>query len=109
MIAIAITSERSVAPLPPGVSDKAAHAAGFGLLALLFVRAGCRGRWGSAGVRVLLMAWGLAAGYGIVDEWHQSMVPGRTTSVADWVADVLGAAAVVLAVVVTRALHPWKR
>lgn len=30
--------------------------------------------------------------YGISDEWHQSFVPGREASVADWIADTLGAA-----------------
>ena len=31
--------------------------------------------------------------YGISDEWHQSFVPGRSTSAWDWLADSLGAAA----------------
>lgn len=29
--------------------------------------------------------------YGVSDEWHQSLVPGRTASVWDWLADSLGA------------------
>jgi VanZ family protein len=39
----------------------------------------------------LLLAVGYA--YGALDEWHQSFVPGRTPSVADWVADVVGVTA----------------
>ncbi len=29
--------------------------------------------------------------YGVSDEWHQSFVPGRTTSIGDWLADTIGA------------------
>lgn len=37
----------------------------------------------------------LVAGYtyGALDEWHQSFVPGRNPSVADWVANVAGVTA----------------
>lgn len=36
--------------------------------------------------------------YGASDEWHQTFVPGRFATIADWVADVLGSIAGVLAV-----------
>ena len=36
--------------------------------------------------------------YGASDEWHQTFVPGRYATFADWVADVLGSIAGVLAV-----------
>ena len=46
------------------------------------------------------LVWGLAAVlsilYGASDEWHQTLVPGRLATVADWVADVLGSIAGVL-------------
>lgn len=29
--------------------------------------------------------------YGVSDEWHQSLVPGREADLLDWVADTLGA------------------
>lgn len=55
-------------------------------------------------------AWLVASLYGIVDELHQSFVPGRVCSVADWVSDALGAA---LAVVVLRGVaegdQGWRR
>jgi VanZ family protein len=35
----------------------------------------------------------IAALYGASDEWHQTFVFGRNASVADWVADALGACA----------------
>lgn len=36
--------------------------------------------------------------YGASDEWHQSFVPGRLATIADWVADVLGSIAGVFSV-----------
>lgn len=48
------------------------------------------------------LIWSLAAVisilYGASDEWHQTFVPGRLATLADWVADVLGSIAGVLVV-----------
>jgi VanZ family protein len=48
------------------------------------------------------LVWSIAALisilYGASDEWHQTFVPGRFATLADWVADVLGAIAGVLGV-----------
>ena len=38
----------------------------------------------------------LGALYGLSDELHQAMVPGRSSEVGDWVADALGTAVGVL-------------
>lgn len=38
------------------------------------------------------LAVGFGLVYGGVDEFHQAFVPGRTPSVADWVADAVGVA-----------------
>lgn len=35
----------------------------------------------------------IASVYGITDEWHQSFVPGRHATAADWLADTAGAVA----------------
>lgn len=40
--------------------------------------------------------------YGLSDEWHQSFVPGRTSSGWDWLADSLGAASATLALLTFR-------
>jgi VanZ family protein len=32
----------------------------------------------------------IGVGYGALDEWHQSFVPGRELSAGDWVADSTG-------------------
>ena len=48
------------------------------------------------------LIWGLSAAisilYGASDEWHQTFVPGRFATLADWVADVIGSIAGVLGV-----------
>jgi uncharacterized protein YfiM (DUF2279 family) len=72
----------------PGV-DKAAHATIYGILGFLVARA-VRPRGAS---RSLLL--GLLTGclWGMLDEWVQSHVPGRTPAWTDLAADALGAAA----------------
>lgn len=45
----------------------------------------------------------LAAAYGLVDELHQSQVPGRVCSVLDWCSDLLGSVLGVILVV-----HVWE-
>jgi VanZ family protein len=59
---------------------------GLGLAAWLALPPATPGR------RLGALAWALAVAYGVVDEWHQSAVPGRTPSAVDLVTDGLGAA-----------------
>jgi len=68
--------------------DKVAHFAVYGLLGTLVCRLG-------RGWRAAVWAVVAASAFGVSDEWHQSFVPGRSTEVADWVADTLGAAVAV--------------
>lgn len=65
--------------------DKVAHFFVYGLLATLTVRLGRSGR--AAWFALLAVS-----AFGVTDEFHQSFVPGRSCSAADWVADTLGAA-----------------
>jgi VanZ family protein len=81
-------------PLPVLTSlvwDKALHVTEYGGFALLLCRAfrgeGLRWWWS------VLLAAMVASVYGATDEWHQLFVPQRTSDVADWLADVVGAAA----------------
>ena len=63
-------------------ADKVIHGARYVVLGLALSWAGYRG--GSAiPVSVLIL---VGIGYGALDEWHQSFVPGRDASVGDWVA-----------------------
>ena len=70
--------------------DKIAHfiayaALGFAV-ALMFPR-----NWWKKPLAMAFIAIGIASFYGITDEFHQSFVPGRDSSIGDWVADTLGA------------------
>jgi len=82
-------------------SDKIVHAAVFGFFALLLL-------WGDRWpARPRAWAWAsLAAIYGILDEIHQSYVPGRMPEIFDAGADFVGAFAVVAVALVVRARAP---
>lgn len=68
---------------------KGLHAAGYGVLALLWRRALAR-----AGVpRAALWSLAIAALYAAGDEWHQTYVPGRHGRPSDVGIDVAGAVA----------------
>ncbi len=78
----------------PG-EDKLAHLAAFGLLGYLMARAIGPWRGGIAPAQAVAVAL-LATSFGIIDEIHQSFVPGRTPSLGDILADATGAGAVAL-------------
>jgi VanZ family protein len=40
----------------------------------------------------VVLAIAFAMAFGAFDEWHQQLIPGRSTELADWVADSIGAA-----------------
>ena len=40
--------------------------------------------------RVILAAWLLVMAIGGLDEWHQRYIQGRSTELADWLADSSG-------------------
>jgi VanZ family protein len=61
---------------------KVEHAGYYGLMALLLTY-GLGRRW----FWIALLAVPMA---GAIDEWHQLYVPGRNSSVYDWMADVAG-------------------
>jgi hypothetical protein len=67
----------------------------YSVLAVLWCRAGWR--WFPNIAGVVIFAWLTASGYGALDEWHQSFVPGRFSSLNDVVTNMMGAAAGVLA------------
>lgn len=74
----------------PEVSDKWLHAGEYSLFALLLQRALSKNipapiSWKEAGA--VCVAGGL---FGATDEYYQSFVPGRVSSIYDWYADVAG-------------------
>ena len=87
-------SSFSQLPSPPsGVSDKHEHFTIYFILGLTLVRALAGGRLSGVTFRAVLLAAVLTSLYGISDEFHQSFVPGRDSSVFDWYADTTGAVA----------------
>ena len=94
MVVIYALSAQPDIPHPPGpwmdgVVDKIAHAAGYGLLAWLFLRALEQRFTRSVALEALCVI--IAVAYGVTDEFHQSFVPGRNPSLADLAADATGA------------------
>lgn len=90
-----LVSDRPRADLPLVLlfegQDKIAHAVVYFTLAYLFGR--------GLGVRALrwLVILLVVAAWGALDELHQSVVPGRDASFADWIADVVGGVAAIAA------------
>ena len=73
--------------LVPSPWDKLAHAAVFGVLAGTIGLAS-----GRRGGRVLVLAFAGALLVGVLDEWHQVFLPGRSAGLDDLLADAVGAA-----------------
>ena len=83
---VVVASHRSHVAAPAiNHIDKVAHFAVFGLLGTLICRLGRS--WRAAGWALLMVS-----AFGVLDEWHQSFVPGRSSEVGDWIADTSGAA-----------------
>jgi VanZ family protein len=84
-------------PNPPvpqvGQGDKLVHVLLYGILAWLVARAAPRVTASPGPAAAALL--GLLA-FAAVDEWHQGLVPGRSASAADWVADAMGVALALL-------------
>ena len=93
MAIIFFLSSRSQVPVGPDVSDKLLHALAYFGLAIVVVRALCRGLPARVRSTTAIGAWVVAAGYGVTDEMHQMFVPGRISSFDDVVADAVGACA----------------
>jgi VanZ family protein len=92
MAAIFFVSGMPIAPLPAGVDDKTGHVSAYVGLAILAVRAVGGGLPCRVVASVAGLAFAITGGYGMSDELHQWFVPGRSADVADWYADITGAA-----------------
>lgn len=71
-------------------SDKSLHFMGYALLGALLVRMFKREFSAMAPWKVILLSVLVGTFYGISDELHQAMVPGRFADVRDVLADMLG-------------------
>ena len=89
--------------LPHGL-DKVAHAAVFAALAFTLDFAVLGTRNDVPFYKRHLWIFMAVAIFGVLDEWHQSFIPGRDASFGDWLADAAGAALGLAAGVL-----PWLR
>lgn len=89
-------SDQERLPMPTSFEfqDKFLHTGAYWLMAILSWRALRHLGWSAKTLG--LISFGFCSLYGLSDEWHQSFVPGRESSGADWLADSLGAALAVL-------------
>jgi VanZ family protein len=73
--------------------DKAIHFVEYGVLAWLCARAAAQS-WPSASTwRTFIFAVFVSTLYGLSDEVHQALVPGRSSELADVLADFIGSVA----------------
>lgn len=89
--------------LPPAFphADKLVHLASYGVLGALVARALRTGGARAPSPRVFAAAAATLALFAAGDEWHQQFVPGRSADRADWLADMIGAAAGLAALTTT--------
>jgi VanZ family protein len=76
--------------LPRAGSDKLIHATLYAGLGLVTLRALAEGRWHDVRLTHSIGALLIAMAYGAFDEFHQSFVAGRRSSLTDLAADALG-------------------
>ena len=72
-------------------SDKLLHALAFSAVGAA-AALGTAIRKHALSISTFLEAWILTGFYGFIDEIHQRFTPSRSSDVADWLADVIGAA-----------------
>lgn len=71
--------------------DKFLHFSIFGFLAFLMARSFKQSQYKFFNGYYHILAIAFTSLYGIFDEFHQYFVPGRYSTVGDWLADFLGA------------------
>jgi VanZ family protein len=92
----------SIPDLPILSQDKIIHFGMYLLLAWLVFRAfHNQSRYPGLRRRAGLATLGVIAVYGMVDEFHQLFVPGRSGDIHDWISDMLGGCVLVLLMSVT--------
>lgn len=72
-------------------ADKIAHFTFYGIMGFLFVL--WRREIGKGAVAAVICAAIFAALLGLIDEFHQQWIPGRSMDLLDWTADFLGGTA----------------
>ena len=101
LFAVLIIGLSSIHQLPgTPTPDKVNHSAEYFLFAFFVWRALTGGRieafsWSRAGMIILI-----CGAFGLLDEYYQSFIPGRVSSILDWYADIAGIFAMITFVLV---------
>jgi VanZ family protein len=98
---------RLTGALPLPYLDKGAHLIEYAALGALLFRA--LRLSGGRPMQSALATWGMIAMLGLADEGLQSRIPGRHSSIEDWLADVCGGAVGIwLSALVGRRFGRWE-
>lgn len=89
VIIFATSMPSDLVPAQVSTFDKAAHFSMYAVLAGLLTHQLAEDTTAPWRIAALAVAGVLA--FAAVDEWHQQFIPGRSTELADWVADAAGA------------------
>ena len=89
--------------IPGHFWDKLVHLLVYAVLGVLFLVPLAEGRLSQVTIRAAALAVVLSTLYGLFDEVHQAFTPDRTPDVRDLLADGLGAALGVAAILLVRA------
>ncbi|MDR2501296.1 MAG: VanZ family protein [Treponema sp.] len=91
--AIWLLSSQSTLPQPKGILgfDKFQHLAAYMVFTWTAGLWFSPDQWRRRPLAVPLLTAGIGSLYGLIDEIHQSFVPGRDCNGWDWIADTLGA------------------
>jgi VanZ family protein len=91
MALLFLLSSQSDLPVPPlfPLQDKIEHGVAFGILGAFFHRS-FKPYWSPPLLKRVLVITAMVAAYGAFDEFHQSFVPARDASLADFAADTIG-------------------
>jgi VanZ family protein len=105
-VIFALSSVRIEAPMVEDfpLRDKGVHAVEFAVLGFLLAHATLRTWPRHALWRVAAVAMIIGVAWGVLDELHQALVPGRHAEVLDAVADAVGVVVGVVARVAVRAI-----
>lgn len=80
----------SVPDIGLNFEDKILHAFAYFVFGLIIIRAFHFGKSQPVYLKIKIITIIVGFLYGLSDEFHQSMVPGRSSEVWDWLADAVG-------------------
>jgi len=91
LLILTLTSLPSRSLPDVGISDKISHLlAFFGLAVLLSLTFQFQEKWNKLKTNYKIYTFWVVTLYGFLDELHQLFIPGRSGTLDDWVADIIG-------------------